>query len=57
MARWVLWYAAHGYRLQCGFDADVPGDAAAAAMITKHPQITRLRPLEHDWNDVLSLED
>ncbi len=55
--RWISGLLAHRYRLQCGFDADAPGDAAAAAMITKHPQITRLRPQQHDWNDVLSLED
>jgi hypothetical protein len=55
--RWLSGLLAHDYRLQCGFDADAPGDAAAAAMITKHPQITRLRPREHDWNDVLVLED
>jgi hypothetical protein len=52
--RWLSVLLAHGYRLRCGFDADAPGDAAAAAMITKHPQITRLRPREHDWNDVLT---
>jgi hypothetical protein len=37
----------------CGFDADPTGDAMAQQMIRLYPQIRRLRPTEHDWNDVL----
>lgn len=42
-----------GYQIHCGFDADAPGDAAAARMIALHGAIKRLRPSDHDWNDVL----
>ena len=52
--RWLSGLLARGYRIQCGFDADRPGDAAAAAMMSLHAQVTRLRPSAHDWNDVLS---
>lgn len=51
---WLSGLLARGYRIQCGFDADRPGDAAAAAMISLHAQVTRLRPSAHDWNDVLA---
>ena len=37
----------------CGFDADPVGDATARAMIARHPTVKRLRPSQHDWNDVL----
>jgi len=37
----------------CGFDADATGDHLAAEMITLHPSVKRLRPIHHDWNDVL----
>jgi hypothetical protein len=37
----------------CGFDADSTGDDMAHAMIFLHPTIKRLRPSQHDWNDVL----
>ncbi len=37
----------------CGFDADATGDAIAAQMIALHPSLRRLRPSQHDWNDIL----
>jgi hypothetical protein len=37
----------------CGFDADATGDQMAAEMMTLHPAVQRLRPVLHDWNDVL----
>ena len=40
-------------RVYCGFDADPTGDAMAAAMIALHPAVQRLRPSQHDWNDML----
>jgi hypothetical protein len=43
-----------GCDIFCGFDADGPGDAAAAHMLALHPAIRRLRPPAHDWNDVLT---
>jgi len=40
-------------RIYCGFDADTTGDAMAKAMTQAYPAITRLRPTQHDWNDLL----
>jgi hypothetical protein len=51
---WLGTLITRGYRLHCGFDADHPGDAAAAGMIAFHPAIQRLRPPAHDWNDALA---
>jgi hypothetical protein len=52
--RWLRALIAHNYRIHCGFDADESGDTAAAAMLTLHPQVARLRPPANDWNDVLT---
>ena len=52
--RWLPVLIRHGYRIHCGFDADPPGDAAAEAMLARHPQVVRLRPPAHDWNDALT---
>jgi hypothetical protein len=49
---WLDGLLAYGYDIFCGFDADDPGDAAAAQMLALHPVIRRLRPSVHDWNDV-----
>jgi len=51
---WLPGLLARNYELYCGFDADVPGDAAAARMIALHPAVRRLRPSAHDWNDLLA---
>lgn len=51
---WLRALIDHGYALFCGFDADDPGDAGAAAMLAHHPAVHRLRPSAHDWNDVLT---
>jgi hypothetical protein len=50
---WLSALIARGYTILCGFDADHPGDAAAAQMIALQPTVRRLRPSDHDWNDVL----
>lgn len=50
---WLASLLAQGRRLYCGFDADPTGDAMAQAMIALYPTIERLRPSQHDWNDVL----
>jgi len=50
---WLGDLLARGYALFSGFDADDPGDAAAARMIALHPPVRRLRPPAHDWNDAL----
>ena len=52
--RWLKGLIARGYQIQCGFDADQPGDNAASQMISLYPTIQRLRPAAHDWNDVLA---
>ena len=51
---WLDPLLARGYDIFCGFDADVPGDAAAARMMALHPAVRRLRPPAHDWNDTLA---
>ena len=51
---WLGGLIVHGYEVHCGFDADGPGDSAAAGMIALHPAVKRLRPSLHDWNDVLA---
>jgi hypothetical protein len=52
--RWLTGLIARGYVLHCGFDADAPGDAAAAQMIALHSVVQRLRPPAYDWNDALT---
>lgn len=39
--------------IYCGFDSDSTGEAMASNMMALHPEIRRLRPSQHDWNDVL----
>jgi hypothetical protein len=53
--RWLPALIARGYHIHCGFDADDAGDMAAQAMIARYPAIHRLRPPQHDWNDVLAI--
>ena len=52
--RWLRGLIARGYDIDCGFDADGPGDAAATQMLALHPVVQRLRPRAHDWNDALA---
>jgi len=42
-----------GSPIYCGFDDDATGNAMAQTMIQRHPDIKRLRPPHHDWNDSL----
>jgi len=51
---WLPGLLARDFELHCGFDADGPGDAAAARMMALHAAIRRLRPPAHDWNDALA---
>jgi len=51
--RWLQLLLDKGCEVYCGFDADPTGDAMAGAMIALHPAVKRLRPSQHDWNDVL----
>jgi len=51
--RWLRSLLDQGCEIYCGFDGDATGDAMARAMIAGHPAVKRLRPSQHDWNDVL----
>ena len=51
--RWLRTLLDQGSRIYCGFDADPTGDSMAHAMIALHPAVQRLRPSQHDWNDLL----
>ena len=51
--RWLNDLLRQGLPTACGFDADTTGETMARAMMTLHPSIQRLRPMLHDWNDVL----
>ena len=51
--RWLQPLLDQGHPVYCGFDADPTGDDMARAMTALHPTVKRLRPPEHDWNEVL----
>ena len=51
---WLRVILDRGYEVECGFDADLPGDAASREMIRLYPDIQRLRPAAKDWNAVLT---
>ena len=50
---WLPRLIKRGYNIYCGFDADPTGDQMAAAIIDLHPNVKRIRPSRHDWNDVI----
>ena len=50
---WLTTLIDKGFEIYCGFDADATGDAFANKMTSLFPTVTRLRPIKHDWNDVL----
>jgi hypothetical protein len=50
---WLQLLLDQGCEIYCGFDADLTGDQMARGMMTLHPAVKRLRPKQHDWNDVL----
>jgi len=52
---WLRTILDRGYHVDCGFDADVPGDAASREMIRLYPDIQRLRFTAKDWNALLTL--
>ncbi len=51
---WLPELIERGYEIYCGFDADSTGDKMANTMIAMYPTIKRLRPSQHDWNDVIT---
>ncbi len=50
---WVPELTRQGYEIYCGFDTDSIGEQMADALIALYPSVKRLRPNQHDWNDVL----
>jgi len=50
---WLEPLIRHYPKVYCGFDADSTGDTMAEAMIKLHSSVKRLRPQQHDWNDML----
>jgi len=51
---WLSVILDRGSEVECGFDADPPGDAVSREMIRLHRDIQRLRPAAKDWNVLLS---
>ncbi len=51
--RWLPHLLSQGHLVYCGFDSDLTGDRMAQQMIALYPDLKRLRPPQHDWNDVL----
>jgi len=51
--RWLPELLSQGLPVYCAFDSDATGDAVAEQMMRLHPSLRRLRPSQHDWNDVL----
>jgi hypothetical protein len=50
---WLPALLSEGLPVYCGFDSDATGDAMAEQIMGLHPSLRRLRPSQHDWNDVL----
>jgi hypothetical protein len=50
---WLTNLIDKGFEIYCGFDADETGDSFAEKMTRLFPNLKRLRPIKHDWNDVL----
>jgi Protein of unknown function (DUF3991)/Toprim-like len=50
---WLPGLISQGYEIYCGFDTDRTAEEIAGAMIALHPSVKRLRPSQHDWNDLL----
>ena len=50
---WMHALLRRGFDIYCGFDSDETGDNAAELLMSRYPQVKRLRPHLHDWNDIL----
>ena len=50
---WLPSFIYEGFEIYCAFDSDSTGETMAGNMIALHPGIKRLRPSQHDWNDLL----
>jgi len=51
--RWLPLLIRRDYDIYCVFDSDSAGENIAREMIALYPSVNRLRPIQHDWNDVL----
>jgi hypothetical protein len=50
---WLTTFINKGFEIYCGFDADEIGDGLAEKMMRRYPSVKRLRPIKHDWNEIL----
>jgi hypothetical protein len=50
---WLQNFINKGCKIYCGYDADKTGDMIAEKMVKMYPDVNRLRPSGHDWNEVL----
>ena len=50
---WLMSFITTKSEVYCGFDSDEIGEKMAKKMIALYPSVKRLRPPDHDWNDVL----
>ena len=50
---WLTTLINKGFEIYCGFDADEIGDGLADKMMRRYPSVKRLRPIKHDWNEIL----
>jgi hypothetical protein len=50
---WLTTFINKGFEIYCGFDSDEIGDRLAEKMMRRYPSIKRLRPIKHDWNEIL----
>jgi hypothetical protein len=50
---WLTTFINKGFEIYCGFDSDEMGNRLAEKMMRCYPSIKRLRPIKHDWNEVL----
>ena len=50
---WLPELIRQGYEIYCGFDTDSTGEQMTDALLALYPSVIRLRPSQHDWNEVL----
>ena len=50
---WLTTFINKGFEIYCGFDADEIGDGLSDKMMRRYPSVKRLRPIKHDWNEIL----
>ena len=53
---WLTTFINKNFKIYCSFDSDEIGNRLAEKMIRRYPSIKRLRPIKHDWNEILQLK-